>query len=84
MTAEVLYKASVLKDLKRLDRREALRIVEWIDADLALLPGKDKAVVGPFKGLFSYRVRDYRIVSTILGGSILVLRIAHRREVTKT
>lgn len=84
MAAEILYKASALKDLKRLDRREALRIVERIDADLALHPGKDKALVGPFKGLFSYRVRDHRIVYTILGGSILVLRIAHRRDVYKT
>ena len=84
MAAEVLYKASALKDLKRLDRREALRIVERIDADLAAHPGKDTALVGPFKGLFSYRVRDCRIVSTILGGSILVIRIARRREVYKT
>ena len=84
MAVEVLYKASALKELKRLDRKEALRLVERIDTDLARHPGKDKALTGPFKGLFSYRVGDYRIVYTILGGSILVLRIAHRRDVYRT
>jgi len=84
LIVEVHYKASVLKDLKRLDRKDALRLVERIDTDLARHPGKDKALIGPFKGLFSYRVGDYRIVTTILSGSILVLRIAHRRDVYRT
>ena len=84
MAVEVLYKASALKELKRLDRKEALRLVERIDTDLARHPGRDKALTGPFKGLFSCRVGDYRIVYTILGGSILVLRIAHRRDVYRT
>lgn len=84
MSVEVLYKASALKELQRLDRKEALRLVERIDTDLARYPGKDKALTGPFKGLFSYRVGDYRIVYAILGGAILVLRIAHRRDVHRT
>ena len=84
MSVEVRYKASALKELKRLDRKEALRLVERIDTDLARHPGKDKALTESFKGLFSYRVGDYRIVYTILGGSILVLRIAHRRDVYRT
>jgi len=84
LTVEVRYKASALRELKRLDRKEALRLVERIDIDLARHPGKDKALTGPFKGLFSYRVGDYRIVYTILSGSILVLRIAHRRDVYRT
>jgi mRNA interferase RelE/StbE len=84
LAVEVLYKASALKELKRLDRREALRLVERIDTDLARHPGKDKALAGPFKGLFSYRVGDYRVVYTILDGAILVLRIAHRRDVYRT
>ena len=80
MAAEILYKASALKDLKRLDRSAARRIVERIDVDLAEHPGKDKALAGPFKGLFSYRVGAYRIVYTLLGQAILVLRVAHRSD----
>ncbi len=84
MTVEVLYKASALKELKRLDREEAVRLIERIDTDLARHPGKDKALTGAFKGLFSYRVGDYRVIHAILGASILVLRIAHRRDVYRT
>ena len=80
MAAEVLYKASALKDLKRLDRPAARRIVERIDTGLAAHPGKDKALTGQYKGLFSYRIGDYRVVYVMLGDAILVLRIAHRAE----
>jgi mRNA interferase RelE/StbE len=80
LAAEILYKASALKDLKKLGRPTARRIVDQIDTDLAESPGKDKALTGPFKGLFSYRVGAYRVVYTMLGKAILVLRVAHRRE----
>ena len=83
MSVEILYKASVLKELKRLDRAESLRILERIDTDLARHPGKDKALAGAFKGLFSYRVGDYRIVYQIEDKVLVVyvIRIAHRKEV---
>jgi mRNA interferase RelE/StbE len=80
LAVEVLYKASALKDLRGLGRPVARRIVGRIDADLAESPGKDKALSGPFKGLFSYRVGAYRVVYTMLGQAILVLRVAHRRD----
>jgi mRNA interferase RelE/StbE len=80
LAVEVLYKASALKDLRGLGRPVARRIVDRIDTDLAEIPGKDKALTGPFKGLFSYRVGAYRVVYTMLGQAILVLRVAHRRE----
>jgi len=56
LAAEVLYTGSALKDLKRLDRPAARRIVNRIDTDLAAHPGNDKALTGQDKGLFSYRV----------------------------
>jgi mRNA interferase RelE/StbE len=80
LAAEILYKASALKDLKRLDRPAARRIVDGIDTVLAAHPGKDKALTGPYKGLFSYRVGNYRVVYSMLADAILVLRIAHRAE----
>jgi mRNA interferase RelE/StbE len=80
LAAEVFYKASALKDLKRLDRSAARRILDKIDADLAAHPGKDKALSGQYKGLFSYRVGDYRVVYAMLRDAILVLRVAHRAD----
>ena len=81
MAASVSYKASVRKDLKQLDRSVALRILDAIDTDLAANPGKDKALKGQFEGLYSYRVGDWRVIYSLIGEAILVLRIAHRKEI---
>jgi mRNA interferase RelE/StbE len=80
MAAKIGYKASVKKDLKNLDRTTVTRILEAIDNDLAEHPGRDKALKGQFEGLYSYRVGDWRVIYSIVGETILVLRIAHRKE----
>lgn len=78
--ARISYKASVRKDLKGLDRKTAERILDAIEGDLAAHPGKDKALKGQFEGLYSYRVGDWRVIYSIIGESVLILRIAHRRD----
>ncbi|MFZ4616321.1 MAG: type II toxin-antitoxin system RelE family toxin [Rectinemataceae bacterium] len=83
MGARVSYKASVTKDLKQLDRSVALRIFDAIDTDLVQNPGKDKALKGQFEGLYSYRVGDWRVIYSLIGEAILVLRIAHRKEICR-
>ena len=80
MKAKVSYKASVRKDLAHLDREIAVRILDAIDTDLAMNPGKDKALKGQFEGLYSFRVGDWRVIYSLVGEVILVLRIAHRKE----
>jgi mRNA interferase RelE/StbE len=80
MAAKIGYKASVKKDLKNLDKPASMRILEAIETDLAEHPGKDKALKGQFEGLFSYRVGDWRVIYSLVGETILVLRIAHRKE----
>jgi mRNA-degrading endonuclease RelE of RelBE toxin-antitoxin system len=79
MPVRISYKASVRKDLRHLDRAAVERILDAIDTDLAGHPGKDKALKGQFEGLYSYRVSDWRVIHTLIGDGILVLRIAHRR-----
>jgi mRNA interferase RelE/StbE len=78
--ARISYKASVRKDLKGLDRKTVERILDAIEADLAAHPGKDKALKGQFAGLYSYRVGEWRVIYSIIGESILILRIAHRKD----
>jgi len=80
MKNNVNFKASVRKDLKNLDHATVTRILDAIDNDLASHPGKDKALKGQFEGIFSYRVGDWRVLYSITGKTILVLRIAHRKE----
>ena len=81
MAVEICYKASVKKDLKHLDHTAVVRILDAIEKDLAFHPGKDKPLKGQYEGLFSFQVGEWRAVYSLFGDTILVLRIAHRKEV---
>ena len=83
MGYKIEYKASVAKDLKKIDKTQINKLLDKIDNDLANNPGKDKELTGEFKGLFSYRIGNYRVIYTILESkeTILILRIGHRKEV---
>jgi len=80
---KVFYKASVHKDLKRIDKKEVVKILNAIEEKLSKYPKAGKRLTGEFEGLYSYRVGDYRVVYTLLGESILILRISHRKDVHK-
>jgi addiction module RelE/StbE family toxin len=84
MPVRISFKASVRKDLKHCDRATVERILDASDTDLAGHPGKDKALKGQFEGLYSYLVGDWRVIYTLIGEGILVLRIAHRKESNRT
>ncbi|MBI4616744.1 MAG: type II toxin-antitoxin system RelE/ParE family toxin [Planctomycetes bacterium] len=77
----VEYKASVAGDLKRLDRKIAARVVRKIGETLLGAGETGKSLSGPFAGLFSLRVADYRVSYVETARGYLVLRIGHRREV---
>ena len=83
MLYKIDYKASVTKDLKKIDKAQIQRLLNKIDNDLANNPGKDKELTGRYKGLYSYRVGNYRVIYNILEAkkTILILRIGHRKEV---
>ncbi len=40
-----------------------------------------EALRGEFKGLFKLRIGDYRVIYTLIGADVLVLRIRHRSKV---
>jgi mRNA interferase RelE/StbE len=77
----VVYKASVEKDLKKIDKSEAKKILNRIEGDLAKDFDKGVALSGTFQGLYRYRIGDYRIIYAKTVDGILVLRIGHRRNV---
>ena len=83
MVYKVTYKSSVEKDFRKIDRSQVIRILNKIENDLASNPGKDKELTGTFKGLYSYRAGNYRIIYMILHKleTILILRVGHRKEV---
>lgn len=83
MEYNIVYKSSIKKDLKKIDRKELPKILEEIENELKKYPLKGKELKGEYKGLFSYRIGNYRVIYTILGRIVLVLRISHRKDVYK-
>ncbi|MCD6383876.1 MAG: type II toxin-antitoxin system RelE/ParE family toxin [Thermoplasmata archaeon] len=81
MTCKIEYKSSVVKDLRQLDKTVARRILQRIEQDLGENPDRGTPLSGPFKGLFKYRIGDYRVIYTKTREGILILRIGHRSKV---
>ena len=83
MAYNVVYKSSVQRDLKKLPRAEAHRILTQIEEELSKNGDAYPVLKGQFAGLRKYRVGDYRVIYVILGNEVLVLRIGHRKDVYK-
>ncbi len=83
MASKISYKNSVLGDLKKLDKSEARRIVERLEGELGNNPDAGEQLKGRFAGLRWLRVGDYRVVYSRTKDGVLVLLIAHRKEVSR-
>jgi mRNA interferase RelE/StbE len=77
----VVYKKSVLRDLKKTSKSEARKLLDQSEKELSRKPDSYPAFKGQFAGLRRLRVGDYRVIYVILENEVIVLRIAHRREV---
>lgn len=80
MTARVLYKSSVARDLKKLGPSDKQRILRQTEEVIGNDPGSVDPLHGEFEGLFKLRVGDYRVVYAQMGQDELVLRIRHRSK----
>ena len=83
MAFNITYKKSVARDISHLDKKEARRIIDKIENNLAENAESYPVLKGEFAGLRKMRVGDYRVVFTIMDKNILILRIGHRREIYK-
>jgi mRNA interferase RelE/StbE len=78
----ILFKSSVSKDLKKIDKRKVKEILDKIETELSENAKENPTLRGKFTGLRKYRVGDYRVIYSILNdNTVLILRIAHRKEV---
>lgn len=84
MAYNIIYKKSVYRDLKKLSKAEAGRVLDQIEEELSKKADSYPVLKGQFAGLRKYRVGDYRVIYAILGDDVLILRIGHRREVYKS
>jgi len=79
----ISFKKSVAKDLKKIDRSKADRILKKLTTDLSVKADQLPELRGRFAGLRKYRVGNYRVIYTIIDDSVLILRIQHRKDVYK-
>lgn len=83
MTYNIVYKKSVHRDLKKLSKVEARRVLDQIEEELSKKADPYPVLKGKFAGLRKYRVGDLRIIFALLDDEVLILRIGHRRDVYK-
>ena len=83
MAYRITFKASVSRDLKKLSKTEADRILLRIAGDLPEKADQLSELKGKFAGLRKFRIGDYRVVFAIIGDSILITRVGHRRDIYK-
>jgi mRNA interferase RelE/StbE len=75
-------KASAARALRRIDRRDRLRLIEAIDR-LRAEPAAGGVLKGEFRGLRRLRVGDHRIIYEVIEDELVILgiRIGHREDV---
>jgi mRNA interferase RelE/StbE len=74
------------RELKKLDKRWQLAILDYLEDEIAELENprsRGKALVGDKRGLWRYRVGDYRIICDIHDSELLIVAvtIGHRKSV---
>ena len=80
MSYKIAFKKSVARDLKKIDKDQADRILSKIEDELPEKAETFPSLTGIFSSLRKFRVGDYRVVFSIMGDTALILRIRYRRE----
>jgi mRNA interferase RelE/StbE len=83
---QVEYSKKAVKSLSKLDKQTMTLLINWIEKNLVNCQNprfSGKPLVGNKSGYWRYRIGDYRIVSEIndKNVTILLIRIAHRKEI---
>ncbi|KXT85604.1 RelE/StbE replicon stabilization toxin [Streptococcus satellite phage Javan354] len=88
MAYKLVLSDEVLKQLKKMDKHVGLMLAKDMKKRLDGLENprqQGKALTGQYKGLWRYRVGNYRIICDIRDGEliILALEVGHRKEIYK-
>ena len=86
MAWTVDYTETARKQLRKLDKQVARRILDFLDERVAAAEeprSTGKALTGPLGSFWRYRVGEYRIICDIQDGRlrVLVVQIGNRCEV---
>lgn len=86
MVWTISYSDRALKALRKMDKQNARRIMDFMDMRIAVSPDprqSGKPLKGELGEFWRYRVGDYRILCEIRDNELVILAaaIGHRREV---
>ena len=86
MKYDVEYSKTAMNTIKKMDSSASKLIRTWIEKNLMNTENpriKGKVLTGDLKGLWRYRVGDYRILAEIQDDKIviLILDIGHRSKI---
>jgi len=78
----IVFAPRAKKEINWLPQKIKNRIANTLEI-LAFNPYSGKALKGELKGLFSYRIGDYRIIYDIVRQKLIIeiIKVMHRREV---
>jgi len=79
---EVRFTPQFLKKIKALDREVQVRILREVNV-LKTSPYAGKPLRGEWKGVYSLRVGNYRVLYQIKGSTVFLLVVGHRKRVYK-
>jgi len=86
MAWKVEFQKAAEKDLARIDRQQAKRILKYLFERIATDENPRRfgdGLKSNLSGLWKYRIGNYRVICDIQDSvlSVLVIRIGHRRKV---
>jgi mRNA interferase RelE/StbE len=77
---KIAFKKSVSRDLKKIHKEQAERILRKIEDELPQKAETLPMLTGRFSGLRKFRIGDFRVIFSTIGKTVLILRIRHRKE----
>lgn len=79
------FSPKALRELKKLDRKAAESVFRELEriAATGSPRSKGKALTGRFKGLWRYRIGDYRVICDLDDGKMVIfaVRVGHRSDI---
>ncbi|MDY4034333.1 type II toxin-antitoxin system RelE family toxin [Streptococcus dysgalactiae] len=88
MTYKLVISDDVKKQLKKMDKYVALMLAKDMKKQLDNLSNPrqiGKALTGQYKGLWRYRIGNYRVVCDIIDNELvtITLEVGHRKDIYK-
>lgn len=89
MAWRIEFLPDAAKELRKLDRTAAARVIKTLEERIASLDDPrtlGSALAGDHAGLWRWRIGDYRVIARVEDAriTVLVVRVAHRREVYRS